>query len=376
MPISTGVVIAALALLLYKVTSLVPFSPIEFAQQLGSSSVNSIKDESAFAPIKALQLIILKFTEDDVYIRLASVAAAAASAWLLYVMLRKWHTQRVSLLATAMFITSTYFLQHGRSANLEVMYLSAVPALLLICMWLLAKKDDKKLPFAAVLLGLVLYIPGAWLLALAGSIFLRKILIKTIRHLSKPILAISLTAFIATILPLIYSFALRPSQVVSWLGINTDQTVHSLGKHLLDIPRQLIYSGPGDPAVWLVGTPIFEIFSLAMIILGLFAYRTGYYPAREKLVLGALIIAATLVVFGNVATIALLIPVFYILIANGLSYMLQSWFTVFPRNPVARPLGIALLIFVVACSCAYQLQRYYVAWPNAEATQKALTSER
>lgn len=109
-----------------------------------------------------------------------------------------------------------------------------------------------------------------------------------------------------------------------------------------------------------------------MLILGIYAYRAGYYPTREKLAFGATVLALIAIIIGNVATIALVIPIIFILIANGISYMLQSWFTVFPRNPVARSIGIILLIIVILMSCYYQLQRYFIAWPNTEPV-KALT---
>ncbi len=83
-----------------------------------------------------------------------------------------------------------------------------------------------------------------------------------------------------------------------------------------------------------------------------------------------------LIGLGQVATLGLLIPVLYIVMANGIAYMLQSWFTVFPRNPVARTLGVVLLTIVVVVSCSYQLQRYFIAWPAAEATKPALISNR
>lgn len=377
-PLVAGVLGAALLLLLVRLLSHVPYAAYEQAQRLGSANLSAIKEDALYAPIKALQLGILKYTENDAYIRLASVAVAVVAAWLLYAMVRKWHTRRVSLLTSAMFISSTLYLQLGRSANLEVLYLTVLPLLLLICMWLLNKQNNKKLPLAGLLLGFALYIPGTWLFVVLGAIFLRKIIIRTIKTMSWKIRLASAGTILVVIAPLIYSLASNPTNIVTWLGFNKDQelTISAIGQHVLDIPNQLFFNGIDNPATWLHGTPIFEIVSVAMIIMGLYAYRAGFYPAREKLVFGSIIVSVLLIGLGNVATIALLVPVLYIVIANGLAYMLQSWFAVFPKNPVARPLGIALLTIVVIASCSYQLQRYFVAWPQADATQKALTSER
>ncbi len=371
-------IVSALGLLGYHLFRHVPYGPAEFAATLGSATLSAIKNDILIAPVKGAQIIALKLTENDIYMRLASVAVAVVAAVLLYAMLRRWYTTRVSFLTSVMFITSSWFLHHGRLANLDVMYLTVIPVLLLICLWFLSKHNDKKYPLAAILLALVLYVPGTWLFIVGGLFFVRKVALKAFTKVSLRIRLVSAVAMLLTLAPLFYSFALKPGQINRWLGVDTSQelSLPAIGNRLIDIPQQLLLTGPDDPTRWLVGTPVFDIFSLAMIIMGLYAFRTGYYPTREKLVFGALSIGIILVGFGNVVTLGILIPLFYIAIANGISYMLQSWFTVFPRNPLARTIGVGLLVLVITGSCFYQLQRYFVAWPATAATTKALTAER
>lgn len=376
LPIIVGV--AALGLLCYHLLRLVPFGPSEQARSLGSATLSAIKNDTLFGPIKGVQIFILKITENDIYIRLASVAVGLVAAVLLYTMLRKWYTARVSLLTSAMFITSSWFLHQGRLANLDVLYLTTLPAVLVAFMLLISKRNDRKLPFAALLIALTLYSPGSWLFIVFGAIAIYKVILKSIKTISLKIKLLSTGLFLVTLLPLIYSFVLKPSQIVRWLGFDTNQdlTTRAIGSNFIEIPKQLFLSGPDNPGHWLVGTPIFDILSTSLIILGLYAYATGYYASRQKLVFGSTIISVLFIGLGNVATLSLIIPLLYLVIANGIAYMLQSWFTVFPRNPVARPIGIVLLVLVIAGSCFYQLNRYFVAWPKADNTKKALLSER
>ncbi len=378
LPLSLVILFAASVLLTYKLTSLISFINIEAPHTLGSATIGEIRGNILYAPLKSLQFALLKLTENDAWIRLGSVAAALAAAYFLYALLKKWHTTRVAILTSAMFVTSSWFLHNGRMTGGDILFLPVMPAMILVFLWMLSKQNQHKLPLASVLLGLLLYIPGTWIILLAGLIMYRKALLRLVQSLSRRSKVINGSLFILTIAPLIYSFTYRQRQIIEWLGYNNASKISpgEILQNFIDIPRHLLLSGPGDPLYWLAGTPIFDIFSVAMMILGIYAYRAGYYPAREKLVFGACLLAVLLIGLGDVVGLGLLIPLLYILIANGLAYLLQSWFTVFPRNPVARTAGIVLLSAVVALSCFYNLQRYFVAWPKSEATKSAIEAAR
>lgn len=375
-----GILVAVLTTVLlgFALFSLVPHSPAEDPHTIGASTVSEIKNNVSFAPLKSVQLAILKFTDNDVFLRLASAATAFAASIFLYLMLRKWHTVRVALMTSVMFMSSSMFLHLGRLTNTEVMYLTLFPVLLTSSMWLLSKNNQWKLPLIAILTGLMIYIPGAWLLLLGGLVFFRKYLWRIIPKLSIKMKLLCTGLFATTIAPLIYSFVYAQQQIIAWLGYNTEQqlTPAAIGSNFFDIPKSLFWSYSPEPIQWLVGTPILDMFGVAMFALGIYAYWAGYYPAREKLIYGSLILATLLIGFGNIVTIALLLPLIYIIIANGLAYMLQSWFTVFPNNPFARSLGVIFLTAAITVSCFYQLQRYFVAWPQTDPAISVLQTEQ
>ncbi len=140
------VLLGAAGLLCYRLIGLVPFGNAENSHAIGSANLGEINDNIVFAPVKALELALLKITENDAYIRLASVATALAAVWLLYLMLRKWYTVRVSLMTSLLYVTSSWFLHSGRLASIDVLYLCALPALLLITLWFLTKQHEYKQP--------------------------------------------------------------------------------------------------------------------------------------------------------------------------------------------------------------------------------------
>jgi membrane protein YdbS with pleckstrin-like domain len=68
--------------------------------------------------------------------------------------------------------------------------------------------------------------------------------------------------------------------------------------------------------------------------------------------------------------ISLILPVVYLLIASGIAYMLHLWLKVFPANPVARSLGIIIIMLAVFLTSIYQTRSYFVAWRyNSETSE-------
>jgi hypothetical protein len=53
-----------------------------------------------------------------------------------------------------------------------------------------------------------------------------------------------------------------------------------------------------------------------------------------------------------------------LLAIGGIVEILQRWLESFPRNPVARSIGVCLLVAAIGFTSFYHLQRYFVAWGN------------
>ena len=68
--------------------------------------------------------------------------------------------------------------------------------------------------------------------------------------------------------------------------------------------------------------------------------------------------------------VIMLLPFAYSVIAAGIEYLLDEWYSVFPKNPFARSFGFLVLTSVVLFSMYYQLTRFFVVWPQYENTRK------
>jgi hypothetical protein len=376
---SRSVLFYLLAFLLFtalyapKLGSIVPGNSVfERPDYLGIAFAAHIFENISFAPLKFLQFIMVQIDDPNAtLLRLVSAGVVALSLLAFFKLLSTWHTRRIAVLTTLLFAASSLTLQLGKLANHEVLFLSIVPLLLLCGTWLRSKKNVHKLPLAAIIAALLLYIPGAWIL-IAGAIgIFRKRFIVAWKFVGQRNRIISGASFGLLIVPLIYGLARFPSQIVDWLGFSSLEffSVSTILNQLLEIPKQLLMRGPDQPSLWLVGTPVLDVFTGSMALLGIYSYYRGPHPLRARLLLGLSLACTLIFTFGSFATVAILMPIIYILVANGLANMLQSWFTVFPKNPFARNVGVAILSIAVAITCAFHVQRYYEAWANAPATR-------
>ncbi len=359
-------------IVLPKLGGLVPTAS-EQAKVIGVNSREQLLENIAFFPQKIVQVGLHKLDEGNVtLLRASSVLIVAVSLLALFSVLSKWHTKRVAFLSCFLFITSSYVLHDARSANQEVAYLAAIPFLLLIGTWLKSKRNVKKLPIAALLVALLLYSPGVWLLVGVSAVVFRKRLVLAWRFVGARLQIATIVMFSAPLLPLLYAVFKYPNQVVALAGYSSDLTLLQFCKNLASIPVDVFINGPNTPSTWVVGTPILDIFTATMFLLGFVAYIRGHHPLRMRLLVGYLVLSSLLVALG-VATLGLILPVIYIFAANGIANMLQSWFVVFPRNPIARNIGLVIIIAAVILTARYHVIRYYDAWPSIEATQSALS---
>jgi hypothetical protein len=366
-----------LSLLLANIRSMVPHLKPEDPNALMVLFGQGLIDNVLLIPIRLAQYIMIKFDLSYIDLRFVSVAFGLLACIAMYQLLHKWHTRRVSFGVVILFGSSSLFLATARLASTDVVYFLAIPLLLICGSWLRKKKDINKLPLSVLVTVSLLYLPGMWLFALAGAAALRK-RIKAAWQLNPPSTKIlSLGTGLLLLSPMAYSFYKTPGQITSWLGLPELGTITLGGllANFIGIFDGLFWSGLPDRSLWLAGTPILDVFAMAMLVLGLYYYQFGYHPLRKRVLFGFGLAAIVLIALGGPVPIALVLPLAYIFVAAGVALMLQQWFTVFPRNPLARTTGLLLISIAVATSCFYQTQRYFFAWPSNPETTQAIQSE-
>lgn len=351
-------------------------SPYETILYLHINGIKDILANISFAPIKLLELIMVKIDEpNSTLLRSASALVVVISIVIFFRLIAKWHTYRIAIFATFLFAVSTYSLQLGRFTNQDAMYYLVIPSLILIGTWLKSKRLVNRFSIAMPAISILLYVPGfIYFVGILGIVFRKRIalawkFVKTKQRI------FAITTSTVILLPLLYGIILYPTQITKYLAIDRliNEGIVDVLKVFADIPSMLFLHGPTDSFRWLAGTPIFDIASTALFILGIYAYAKGPHTLRSRLLLLLGIMCMVIISTGTLVSVALIVPLVYIVIANGLVYLFQSWFTVFPRNPAARNTAIVLVSLLVALIAVYHLQRYFIAWPNSPQTKKALS---
>ncbi len=145
--------------------------------------------------------------------------------------------------------------------------------------------------------------------------------------------------------------------------------------HFLSVPKNLFVMGPDDPVRWLGQLPLLGVLEIAMFILGVYFYVTHLQAARARLIIILSVASWLLIGVGGLASLSLIVPVVYLVVTTGIAYMLREWLKVFPSNPIARAIGVSVVMIAVLLTSVYQTRSYFVAWRYSDDTAKVFTEK-
>jgi hypothetical protein len=369
--------IAALALIVllgFRLGTLTPgVSELESAYQSYTADRGQITDTMLYAPHAITQHVFqLTGEASKTLLRSVSVGFAFISVASLFLLLKMWHTLRIAILGTALYASSAWFLHNARVATPEILY-TLLPVLFLAWTWLLSsKRRELMLLVAVVTAALLVYIPGLIWFIVIGTVWQAKRIYRALATVAPAYLSGSLLLGFALILPLIFVILQNPALIKTYLGMpEVLPPLLDYLKNVLNVPLQLFFVGPDMPSMWLGRLPLLDIFSSVFFIIGLYAYIFRLRLDRTRLLFGGLTLSILLVALNGPVRLSILLPFVYIFIASGITYMLQQWFTVFPKNPFARNIGVSLLALAIAASMFFHISHYFIAWPNAPETKEA-----
>lgn len=309
-------------------------------------------------------------------LRGVSAVIATVSAFSFYMLVRRWHTPRLAVFGTILFTTSSWFLHLGRYADTDILYVGIV-AVILVGVWLQQSKYRRfMLLFVLIAASAYMYVPGMiWLIVLTGLWQTKRILgeMKRVRWWFNVSIFVGGMVLLS---PLIWSIIQDTSLIKPLLGLPKDlPSLGQLLQNIINIPTHIFVRGPSEPAKWLPGTPYLDIFSSMMLIIGLYWSIHRISLDRIRITFGALAAGTILVALGGPVSTAILIPGIFLLITAGMTFMLQQWFTVFPRNPIARSIGTILLSIAVLVTVFYNINHYFIAWPNTPSVREAFSRQ-
>lgn len=302
--------------------------------------------------------------------RAVSAVFAALGAFGIYFILKRWYSLRVAILGSWLFITSSWVLHVGRLAAPESVYLLLLPFIAAIIWMTTTNRHGIGMIILCALVSLSLYIPGFVWLALALLLWQRKPLLQIIKEQPGTVQTVCGILIMTGILPLLLATIVSPVNLLSAAGLPSQlpTPLHVL-KNIVSVPQQLFLQGPADSVRWLGRLPLLDAFSAVMMLLGIYSLRYNIAGIKTQLLGATSLVFIILVALGGVPITALL-PLVFIFIGSGIAFMLQQWFTVFPRNPVARGIGTTLMSVAVLLVSFHHINHYFIAWPQTPATRQ------
>jgi hypothetical protein len=375
--ISLGGLLLGGLLLYFQLGSLSPgFSQEEINQSNAAQSLHAIRENPLNFPHKVLQKGIDKMGVSLLTAgRVASVFMGISIVACFFFVLRNWYTRRVAILATVLFVCSAWFLHTARAGSDIILYSSLI-GLVGCAAWFQQSRSGRAPVFAGALLVVtLLYIPGIFWIVVPAFVWQFGRISRFLQGRRLAFLVPIGLLCIVLLTPLVWAFIKNPELIRIYLGLPADwPSPLELAKNIANVPVQIFFRGPDTPTSWLGRLPLVDWFGVIMFAIGTYAYYFKRQLDRTRFVAFIFGMGTLLVGLGGAVTISILLPFVYLIIAGGIGLMLQQWFTVFPRNPVARTTGAVLMTLAVLMSVFYNVNQYFIAWPNAPETKEAFQS--
>lgn len=306
--------------------------------------------------------------------RITSVLYGLIATVVLFVLLKRWFTIQIASVGSLLFITSSWILAISHQAT-PLILLVLAPLLLIVALTTFV--NDRKHTFLSFLtllcsIALVLYVPFM-LWSVAVVITTVALLYRhKIAALNKKQFIFGATLFVIVLLPLLISITQYPGQLKELLGIPMQlPTLSQYGKNFIWQLSTLFFVAQPFPELYVGRLPLLDIFSGTMTLLGIYHFAK-YMPKRRKISFAVLVIILLIIVPLSAMyqiPMAAYVAIIYVFIAAGVFELLQQWFNYFPRNPFARNAAVMLVAVLIGMTSFYNLQRFYIAWPNAPETK-------
>jgi len=374
-----GIIGVLSAGLLFRIDSLLPggYSAHEVATYNNAASLKDIWHNPINAPYEIVVHILRSvFPGHLVTVRLTSIFVGWLTILIFFWLLFKWHGLRTALFGTLLFGTSSWFLHTARLGTPDVVLLGLF-SIVACGVWLREHRAPGAVLLGLVISSLLLYTPGmVWFLGI-GLLWQWSSIDRAFKH-NKGSLGIGTLLFLAIVAPLLWHFYQHPAHIADWLCLPDSwaQPLHLL-RNIIDVPLAVFVRGQANPETWLGRLPLLTVFSTVMFAIGGYVYMRHAKLARVKLfvllgILGSIVIGLS----DDKISLTVLVPFVYMVVAAGVGYLIEIWFNVFPRNPLARSLGALAVAAVVGITCVYNIRSYFIAWPQADITQALFQREK
>ncbi len=372
--ISVAAIVVVFGLLGWRLHTLTSgLSQPEVETYQATRNMGDLLDNTVNAPYKVAVFVSTKLSNSTFGLRVVNVLVGAISIIVFYMLSRKLFKLNVALATTALFATNSFLLVMSRMANAQVMLLSLLALVAVGFMVRFDRRQDLAWILMCVVAGLSLYVPGMAVIIFLAAVWQFTRIRRSFESLSPAVIIICSVTLSILAAPIVINLIRFPVLWREYMGLPaTFARLPVMGREMLRAAGALFMLSPTKPAYWLGRQPILDVFSGVLFIFGLWALSRRFKLDRLWLVVGLFVlIFAWIAVSGDILYLLALLPFIYIVIGFGLQSLLSQWLSVFPRNPIARSVGLILVLSAVALAVNFQLQRYFVAWPHNQQTKAA-----
>ncbi len=292
-----------------------------------------------------------------------------------YALLRSWYSLRVAALGSILLASSSWFLRVGRIGLPDILQATVIVFVTLVVWFQKTKLRKTAALLITLTAAILLYIPGLVWIVILGFVWRGKTVVKEMNDLPRLLVVGYYFLTLLLISPLVLALIRTPSISTQLIGLPPHFQVAHFVSNLIHLPSWLFIKAKSDPVLFIGRQPLLDIFTSFMVILGLYNVLLDIKLDRSKLTLGLLVIGVIISCLRDDGLLSpLLVPVF-LLATAGIAYMLDEWFRVFPRNPLARSIAAILVSVAVLLTIFYHVTNYFIAWPNAPATRATFTHQ-
>lgn len=373
-----GLIVAGATIILWhQLYKLIPVATNgEVIARDGARTYQLLLENPLFLPHKVLQLLAYIAGLDGLLTsRLISTLFALLVIVFFYRVIRTWYTPRMAFFASTLLLTSSWFLHTARSATPTIMFALSIGLFWAGLRLSVQKPRNTSLVIATVLTSMLLFVPGFIWLIIGGVIWQRKKIRAELQRASNWLIGLASTALLASVSILGYAFWQKPSLALEWLGMPTTINLLDTLTDFVLTPYHLFVRAPFQPDVWLGRIPYIPIALTILFGFGCYVLYKSITLDRMRALIAVFLVGSLLASLQGAVSLVIILPIIFVAIAAGLALLLQQWFTVFPRNPIARGVGIAGVGIFVLFASTYGMYQYFIAWPKNPDTKAAISRQ-
>lgn len=295
-------------------------------------------------------------------IKLPSIIIGVLTIICMVLLLRKWYQPNVGVLATFIAITTSQFIFISQNGTPDIMNLFW-PVILMTVATIATSPDTKNKKFYSILFcifaGISLYTPLTIysIIALLCAVALHPHLRFLFKSMNTTKLVIGAATFIIIISPVLSHIISSPSYIFTMLGIPSTFPDISTNFNIF-IDQYLGFNKPGGS---LYMTPVFELGSVLIAVVGLYQTMKNRSSAKSYIInLSIICLIPAVILNPSYAPITFLPLV--ILLAAGIRKLLSRWYGLFPLNPYARVTGLVPIVILVSVLVVSGINHYMLTY--------------